>query len=140
MLTRRSQLLADLASGLAEPKSPDLYRATDSPDMAAMSTDKDMVFQIVEMESEELEQIEDALERIESGDYGTCEACGKPIGWGRLNALASASLCIKCKVAAEAGGLGVLHAEECDWERVDAYERTQNAPMEMALDRGEKIT
>ena len=43
---------------------------------------------------EQLRQIETALARIESGEYGTCEVCGKEIPIERLEAMPSATLCI----------------------------------------------
>jgi DnaK suppressor protein len=44
-----------------------------------------------------LEQIEDALERIEAGVYGKCENCGNEISLARLKALPYAKLCILCQ-------------------------------------------
>jgi RNA polymerase-binding transcription factor len=44
-----------------------------------------------------LEQTEHALARIESGTYGVCESCGKPIGKARLQAFPRATLCVACK-------------------------------------------
>jgi RNA polymerase-binding protein DksA len=44
---------------------------------------------------EQLRQIEHALERIESGQYGMCEVCGKEIPVERLEAMPSATLCIE---------------------------------------------
>jgi len=37
-----------------------------------------------------------ALLRIERGEYGSCASCGEDIGEGRLDALPTATLCIKC--------------------------------------------
>jgi len=39
-------------------------------------------------------EIDGALERIENGTYGTCVACGRPIGEERLEAVPWATLCI----------------------------------------------
>jgi len=38
-----------------------------------------------------------ALEKIEKGNYGTCEKCGKNIEEERLDAVPEAKLCMKCK-------------------------------------------
>ncbi len=43
---------------------------------------------------ETLEEVEAALARLESGNYGLCEVCGKPIGEARLEAMPAARLCI----------------------------------------------
>ncbi len=45
---------------------------------------------------ENLAEIDNALTRLESGSYGTCESCGRPIGEDRLTAIPSATLCIAC--------------------------------------------
>jgi RNA polymerase-binding protein DksA len=46
---------------------------------------------------ERLYQNERALERLDSGTYGLCENCGKPIGKARMQAFPSATLCVECK-------------------------------------------
>lgn len=44
-----------------------------------------------------LEQVEKALQRMESGDWGSCVRCGDVIGSERLEAMPAADLCIACK-------------------------------------------
>lgn len=44
----------------------------------------------------ELTQIQHALERLESGEYFDCAACGQPIGEKRLEAIPFADKCINC--------------------------------------------
>jgi RNA polymerase-binding transcription factor DksA len=48
-----------------------------------------------------IEQLEDALERLDEGDYGICESCEQPIDPERLEALPGTSLCINCARKAE---------------------------------------
>ncbi len=43
---------------------------------------------------EQLRQVEKALARIESGEYGRCEVCGKEIPSERLEAVPWTTLCI----------------------------------------------
>jgi DnaK suppressor protein len=43
-----------------------------------------------------LREIEVALERLATGDYGICHSCGEEIGSARLMALPTAILCIDC--------------------------------------------
>jgi RNA polymerase-binding protein DksA len=40
--------------------------------------------------------IQSALERIDEGTYGICEACGENISEGRLNAVPEATRCVNC--------------------------------------------
>lgn len=44
----------------------------------------------------ELEEVNQALARLDAGGYGTCTSCGKPIGEARLEAVPYAALCINC--------------------------------------------
>ncbi len=44
-----------------------------------------------------LQQIEAALERIETGAYGICRVCGKEIEEARLRAVPTTTICVTCK-------------------------------------------
>jgi DnaK suppressor protein len=44
-----------------------------------------------------LQDVEQALERMEAGTFGRCERCGEPIADERLEALPAARLCMTCK-------------------------------------------
>ena len=50
---------------------------------------------IVSQLDKQLSEIDAALDRIEKGTYGICEACGKPIEIERLQANPSARISIK---------------------------------------------
>jgi RNA polymerase-binding transcription factor DksA len=43
-----------------------------------------------------LQDINDALDKIELGSYGQCESCGSEISEARLEAMPAARLCISC--------------------------------------------
>jgi DnaK suppressor protein len=49
----------------------------------------------------EIEAIDQALVRIDSGQYGRCEGCGKDIPQSRLEALPAATRCVTCEQAGE---------------------------------------
>lgn len=69
-------------------------------DMFDQTTDsscRDEYFQARDNETEMLHQINEALERIESGIYGICEGCGVEIPEGRLATKPFARLCVECK-------------------------------------------
>jgi DnaK suppressor protein len=51
---------------------------------------------ISEVSRRELEEIDDALRRIENGNYGRCEACGGPMGLQRIRAIPEARFCLSC--------------------------------------------
>jgi RNA polymerase-binding protein DksA len=43
-----------------------------------------------------LDEVEEALAKLEAGSYGVCEECGKPINPARLEAKPAARYCIDC--------------------------------------------
>jgi DnaK suppressor protein len=51
-----------------------------------------------------IEKIDHALGRIDKGDYGLCERCGRPIEKARIRALPYATLCIRDKQSEERAG------------------------------------
>jgi RNA polymerase-binding transcription factor DksA len=57
----------------------------------------DLNLNLVENEGVELEDIEEALEKIKKGAFGMCEGCRRPIGKDRLKAIPYTRLCIQCK-------------------------------------------
>jgi len=73
-------------------------------DMGTASTERDKAFLIGDTRGEALEDSDEALEKLDHGDYGVCEACGEPIARDRLEAVPYAKLCLKCKTEEERAG------------------------------------
>ena len=61
----------------------------------------DIEFALIQMKSETLNKINDALARLENGDYGNCFECGEEIAEKRLRALPFAVRCKDCEEARE---------------------------------------
>lgn len=61
----------------------------------------DLEFALIQMKSETLNKINDALMRLEQGDYGNCFECGEEIAEKRLRALPFAVRCKDCEQARE---------------------------------------
>jgi DnaK suppressor protein len=59
--------------------------------------DREFALSIVSSEQEALYEIAEALKRLESGAYGVCELCEKPIMLERLEAVPFARLCVPCQ-------------------------------------------
>lgn len=51
-----------------------------------------------------LDEVTEAQARLESGQFGICEACARPIPLERLRALATARVCVACQARTEARG------------------------------------
>jgi len=106
LLEKRGQLTKNIEAGLSEIESGEGgHHLADLEDMDDVA-DKDAVFEIVNSESDTLDRITKALQRIDSGAYGKCDDCGGDIGIDRLEALPFATQCIACKKKEESQSLG----------------------------------
>lgn len=69
----------------------------DEFDYAEVSSDSFKEGIIANQQLKELNEIEDALKRIDKGSYGTCEMCDEQIAIGRLRAKPFAKFCTSCR-------------------------------------------
>ena len=74
----------------------------DSGDMAEFDLNRSTALDLVGRESQLIEEIDEALRRIDDGTYGQCARCGKPINEGRLKAMPTAKYDAECQAAVEA--------------------------------------
>lgn len=77
------------------------HEVGDSVDTSTEDQEAITLFQLKRQETEVMHQIEDALERIERGEYGECEECGDEIGQRRLEVKPFALLCVSCQTDLE---------------------------------------
>jgi RNA polymerase-binding transcription factor DksA len=56
---------------------------------------------LLEQVDDELAEVEAAVQRLDRGTYGTCQACGRPIGDARLEAMPAARFCVEDQAKAE---------------------------------------
>ena len=89
-ITRTVQQMRDV------PENP-----PDPNDRASQETDMSLELRSRDRERKLIKKIDEALERMETGDYGYCEVCGVEIGVERLEARPTAELCIDCKTLDE---------------------------------------
>ncbi|MGH9267529.1 MAG: TraR/DksA C4-type zinc finger protein [Acidimicrobiales bacterium] len=105
---QRLQRIADTFAGdgltgeseyesLSELSSVDQHQA----DVGTDTFDRERDLSILEQVEAELAEVEHALRRIDDGTYGSCEACGVPVGDERLAAVPEARFCIADQAAAE---------------------------------------
>jgi len=70
--------------------------AEHDPEGATIAFERQQTAALLEQARRRLAEIDAALARREMGNYGVCEACGRPIGAERLAARPSARTCIDC--------------------------------------------
>jgi DnaK suppressor protein len=69
----------------------------DPTDRASMESNRNSILRIRDRERKLIFKIQEALQRLNNGEYGICEECGENIGIERLKARPVTTLCIECK-------------------------------------------
>ena len=88
----KDQLKSNIGDGYQEM----LSTARDEEDQATVSLMAETSLTLLGPKRQELEAIEEALQRLENGSYGLCEVCGQPIEPRRLEIMPEAPLCRNC--------------------------------------------
>jgi DnaK suppressor protein len=97
---RRRHLLKEINLRLSFNRSSVCWTA-DTADIASNLVEHNTIMSIAQSEVREINQIDNALKKIQKGKYGVCECCSSKINKQRLIAIPFVSLCVKCKEAEE---------------------------------------
>ena len=102
---RRREILSEVQGKIrgvrAETNQTKMNEVFDAGESSEADIQEDIEFALVQMKSETLNKITDALARLEQGDYGNCYDCGEEIAEKRLRALPFAVRCKDCEEARE---------------------------------------
>ena len=102
---RRGQLQAEVQGKMRDVREESLHgkmtEVFDAVESSEADIQEDIEFALIQMKSETLNKINDALIRLEQGDYGNCFECGEEIAEKRLRALPFAVRCKDCEEARE---------------------------------------
>ncbi len=108
LLAERERILRELGrieeSISAATEGSDAAKQSYSNHLADLGTDymeKEKNFYYASQEGHYLRSLDNALERMERGEYGKCDDCGCLISPKRLQAVPGAKLCIECKSKSE---------------------------------------
>jgi DnaK suppressor protein len=97
LLAMKQKLLGEIDSELRAEREGNKDEGMDTYDLASEERDREINFILSDRERVKLQQIDDALERIDAGNYGVCESCGLEIGEERLTAMPFSRLCRDCQ-------------------------------------------
>jgi DnaK suppressor protein len=112
LLERRRQITTIVQSGRGELAAGKEAPA-DIADLASDGFEDELTAGLLTIEAAQLEEVDEALARLDRGEYGDCIDCGKPIPKKRLDILPFAKRCLKCEGAKEqAARMGVPTEEE----------------------------
>jgi len=74
-----------------------LNEVLDAVESSEADIQEELEFALIQMKSETLNKVNDALKRLAQGDYGYCYECGEEIAEKRLRALPFAVRCKDCE-------------------------------------------
>src|ERR1039457_4492079 len=87
LLETKSKLLAEMDTEQKAQREGNKDEGMDAYDLASEERDREINFILSDRERVKLQQIDDALERLDDGAYGVCEPCGLEIAEERLEAV-----------------------------------------------------
>ena len=98
---KKDSIVKRISQFYNESKEMETNVAQDLVDKAESSYTKEFLLSLSAADRENLDLIDGAIKRLESGDFGDCQLCGSVIGSKRLNALPWTPYCIDCQQKVE---------------------------------------
>jgi DnaK suppressor protein len=100
---KKTALLAELAKTRHAEEETTEESTQDIADKAVSSYTREFLYSLNDAERSTVQQIDQALGRIEDGTYGLCLNCGTPMNEKRLSAIHWSRHCVECQELAEKG-------------------------------------
>ena len=91
------QELRSEAGGTVKDMSGKGSTFPDPVDRASLESDRNFLLRVRDRERKLMVKIQEALQRIDDGEFGICEECGCEISEWRLEVRPVTTLCIDCK-------------------------------------------
>lgn len=105
LLKEREEIVGEVRQIFESSKEMGQDGIQDIGDEAANIYNKQILLSLTESERTRLQEVDEALDRIDAGTYGICEECGEPIGLKRLEVRPVAKYCVPCLTKMEKGML-----------------------------------
>jgi DnaK suppressor protein len=100
LLEKQNDILHEAGKTLSE-MTDQTTNIPDPNDRATVESGRSFELRIRDRERKLLSKIDEAIVRIDEGEYGFCDDCGENIGLKRLEARPVTTLCIDCKTIQE---------------------------------------
>ncbi len=97
LLEMRAKLLEEMEQESKAEREANKDEGLDTYDLASEERDREISFILSDRERSKVKNIDDALERMDEGSYGICDACGLEIAEERLTAMPFTRLCRDCQ-------------------------------------------
>src|ERR1017187_7926652 len=96
----------EIAKSLGLREQVCIEQTADAMDQVQAATAREFAISNLDRSARWLREIEEALRRLDIGEYGTCANCEERIGPKRLRAVPWAQLCLKCQEMADQSEFG----------------------------------
>ncbi len=103
LLAKERELSAEREADGVGARSLDADSAHETADQSVNDDIKSDLFTVGDLQWNVLQQVQEALERIDNGTYGKCAVDGRPIAEKRLRAIPWTRYCIKHEQQNEIG-------------------------------------
>jgi DnaK suppressor protein len=103
LLKERDDIIGEVKQISESSKEMGQDGTQDIGDEAANIYNKQILLSLSENDRVRLQEVDEALDRIANGTYGTCEECGGPISLKRLEVRPVAKYCVPCLMMLEKG-------------------------------------
>jgi len=97
LLEDRGREIQEELRSLRETLPAEIVDVKDAEEQSLDDLMRELNFALMEMKSDTLRQIDEAIRRLESGTYGVCVECAEEIPEARLRALPFVRLCRTCQ-------------------------------------------
>jgi len=97
MLEERRREIQEKLRSLRETLPVEVAEVRDAEEQSVDDFVQEVDFALMQMKSQTLLRIDEALRRLEAATYGVCTECGTEISEARLKALPFAALCRSCQ-------------------------------------------
>jgi len=101
MLEERREEIHQKLRSLRETLPVELGEVRDAEEQSVDDFVREVDFALMQMKSETLAKIDEAISRLDDGTYGLCTECKSEISEARLKALPFAALCRSCQEEVE---------------------------------------
>ena len=94
--SERTDALTDALSTLTHDRTSQSDDDEHDPEGVPLSAEWSRLSGLLEGARDELQQVDEALARMDAGTYGVCANCGRPIPVARLRVRPFAQYCVPC--------------------------------------------
>jgi DnaK suppressor protein len=105
LLLKKQQILEAYNKNKTYGKEADGEATQDIADKAANSYTKEFLFSLSNTERDILQQVDEAIARLDGRRFGTCASCDEEMNLKRLEAVPWARFCLSCQEKQESGQL-----------------------------------